>query len=74
VAQVVEYLFCKHKALSSNPNPTRKRDRERETEIPKEGSFLSSSFQASEKLHCIYLLAILRFELGALNFFYTIGA
>jgi hypothetical protein len=36
VAQMVEYLFCKHETLSSNSNPTKKNDvckgRDRETD------------------------------------------
>jgi hypothetical protein len=30
VAQVVEWLLCKCKSLSSNPSPTRKRERQKE--------------------------------------------
>jgi hypothetical protein len=28
VAQAVEHLLCKHKALSSNPSPTKKKKKE----------------------------------------------
>jgi hypothetical protein len=36
VAQVVEYLLCKHKALSSNPSPTKKKKKSGELVMKKE--------------------------------------
>jgi hypothetical protein len=39
MAQVVQYLLCKHKALSSKPDPPKKKKKKRES-VTGEGSVL----------------------------------